>query len=53
MVLNIVLVLLLFCEIIMGEYDVCCEILVDIFEVFFLYCICVFLIDEYEVFVIF
>lgn len=51
-VLNIVLVLL-FCEIIMGEYDVCCEILIDIFEVFFLFCICVFLIVEYEVFVIF
>lgn len=44
---------LLSCEIITGEHDICCETLVDIFEVSLLSCTCVSLIAEYEVSVIF
>lgn len=52
MVSNIASVLLS-CEIITGEHDVCCKTLIDIFEVSLLSCTCVSLIAEYEVSVIF
>lgn len=52
MVSNIASVLLS-CDIITGEHDVCCKTLIDIFEISLLSCTCVSLIAEYEVSVIF